>query len=65
MNQIVKVYKIAHFNCNPAMHTVVWLFDQSSCHRVFPPDALNVSNMNVKPGVKQLVMHDTLWESRK
>ena len=35
-------------------------FDQSSCHRAFPADALNVSNMNLKPSGKQTVMHDNV-----
>jgi len=65
MDQIERAYKIAHFKYTPAMHAVVWLFDQSSCHRAFPPDALNVNNMNVKSGGKQSVMHDTIWAGQK
>ena len=64
MDQIEKVYKIIKFKYNPIMHTIVWLFDQSSCHRAFPPGALNVNSMSVKPG-EQSVMHDTMWAGRK
>ena len=28
-------------------HTLVWLFDQSSCHRAFADDAINAHRMNV------------------
>ena len=60
IGQIEKAHKIIQFKYNPAMHSAVWLFDQSSCHRAFPPDALNVNIMTVKPGGKQSVMHDTV-----
>lgn len=39
----------------------VWLFDHSSCHAAMADDALDVDYMNVKPGGKQRVMHDTRW----
>ncbi|TDL14382.1 hypothetical protein BD410DRAFT_817185 [Rickenella mellea] len=38
----------------------VWAFDCSSAHEAFAPDALNVNNMNVNPGGKQTLMHDTI-----
>lgn len=50
MKQIERAFKIAEYKYNPSMHTIVWLFDQSSCHRAFAPDAPNVNNMNAKPG---------------
>lgn len=53
MNQIERAYKISHFKYTPAMHTLVWLFDQSSSHR------------NMKPGGKRSVMHDTIWAGQK
>lgn len=31
----------------------IWVFDCSSAHEAFADDALNVNNMNVKPGGKQ------------
>ncbi|KZT23214.1 hypothetical protein NEOLEDRAFT_1069814, partial [Neolentinus lepideus HHB14362 ss-1] len=36
-----------------------FIFDQSSAHGAFAKDALNVKEMNVKPGGKQRVMHTT------
>lgn len=40
---------------------IVWVFDQSSCHKAMSPDALDASKMNVNPGGKQPAMHDTVW----
>ena len=40
----------------------VWVFDHSSCHAAMADDALDVNQMNVKPGVKQRVMHNTMWQ---
>ena len=42
-------------------HTLVWLFDQSSCHKAFAEDALNARRMNVRPGGNQPQMRDTVW----
>ena len=64
MLQLEKAFKIAEFKYNPDEFTVVWLFDQSSCHKAFASDALNINNMNVKPGGKQAVMHDTVWAGK-
>ena len=47
MSLIERATKIAELKYPPAMHTIVWLFDQSSCHKALPPNALN-NNMNVK-----------------
>ena len=38
-----------------------WVFDHSSCHAAMAPDALQVSEMNIKPGGKQPRMRDTMW----
>ena len=38
----------------------VFVFDCSSSHEAFGKDALNINNMNVKPGGKQARMHDTI-----
>ena len=64
MAQIKRAVCIAEFKYPPAMHTLVWLFDQSSCHRAYASDALNVNNMNVRPGGAQAVMKDTVWAGR-
>lgn len=37
---------------------VVWVFDQSSCHKAMASDALDAAKMNVNPGGKQ---PDTVW----
>lgn len=37
------------------------LFDQSSCHTAYAPNALVASRMNVRPGGAQPVMRDTEW----
>jgi len=56
--------KIAEFKYPSDKHTVVWLFDHSSCHRAFAEDALNAKVMNVKPGGAQRCMRDTVWAGR-
>ena len=42
----------------------VWVFDHSSCHAAMADDALDVSKMNVRPGGKQRIMRDTVWNGR-
>ena len=43
---------------------VVWIFDQSSCHKAMAADALDVSKMNIKPGGKQAKLRDTVWAGK-
>ena len=50
MTNIEVAARIAEFKYPSDKHTIVWLFDQSSCHRVFAENALNAKVMNVKPG---------------
>ena len=38
----------------------VWVFDCSSAHEGLASDTLNVNNMNVHPGGKQTLMHNTI-----
>ena len=64
MTNIVDAAKIASFKYPSEKHTVMFIFDQSSCHRVFGEDALNVNRMNVRPGGMQPAMHDTMWGGR-
>ena len=54
--------KIAENIYPPASHTIVWLVDQSSCHKAFAEDSLNARKMNVHLGGTQPRMHDTMWE---
>ena len=43
----------------------VWVFDHSSCHAAMADDALDVNAMNVKPGGKQRIMKDTIWNGKE
>lgn len=56
--------RIAEFKYPSDKHTIVWLFDQSSCHHAFAEDALNAKVMNVRPGGVQPRMHDTMWAGK-
>ena len=38
----------------------LWVFDCSSAHKALADDALNVKNMNIKPGGKQRLLHPTV-----
>ena len=42
----------------------VCIFDHSSCHSAMADDALDVNHMNIKPGGKQRIMHDTAYNGR-
>ena len=42
----------------------MWIFDQSSCHKAFSPDTLNVNKMNVLPGGAQAQLRDTVWAGK-
>jgi hypothetical protein len=58
MDQVViavKIFERQFPNC-----VGVWIFDCSSAHEALAPDALNINNMNVKPGGKQPAMRDTI-----
>ncbi|CAJ0644875.1 13085_t:CDS:1, partial [Entrophospora sp. SA101] len=43
----------------------VFAFDNSSNHAAFSNDALVAKRMNLKPGGKQPVMHDTYFGQNK
>lgn len=45
-------------------YNVVWVFDHSSCHRAYAEDTLIASRMNAKPGGKQLLLRDTVWDGK-
>lgn len=64
MAQMKKAAQIAEWKYNLAMYTLVWIINQSSCHKAFAPDALNASRMNVQPGGAQPLMRDTQWTGR-
>ena len=55
---------IAEFLFSSEKYTILWLFDQSSCHRAFAEDALNARRMNVHPGGVQPCLRETSWGGR-
>jgi len=64
MANIADAVAIAEFKYPPQKNTIVFIFDQSSCHKAYAEDALNASKMNVRPGGKQPCMRDTVWAGR-
>jgi len=38
----------------------IWVFDCSSAHEALANDALNIKNMNIKPGGQQCQLHPTV-----
>ena len=40
------------------------MFDHSSCHGAYADDALIASRMNAKPGGKQPLLRDTVWDGK-
>ena len=61
MMNIEVAERIAEFKYPSDKHTIMWLFDQGSCHWAFVEDALNAKVMNVRPGGVQPQMCDTMW----
>ena len=59
MDQIRNATDIADYKYR-ATHTIVWLFDQSSCHKKFDELALQASKILVKDGGRRRV-RDTVW----
>ena len=64
MNNVKNAVKIAEHIYPLATHTIIWLFDQSSCHKALAEDSVNVRRMNVFPGGAQSRMHDMMWGRR-
>ena len=64
LTNVKDAIKIAKFKYPEDKHTVVFVFDSSSCHRAYAPDALNAKTMNVKPGGAQPPLRDTTWAGR-
>ena len=64
MANIKDAVSITEFKYPPEKNTLVFIFDQSSCHKAFTENALNASRMNVRPGGKQPCMRDTVWAGR-
>ena len=64
LEQVEAAIKIAKVKYASDQFNVLWFFDHSSGHTAFAEDALNASRMNVKPGGKQPVMHDTVYNGK-
>ena len=65
MENIKNAVKIAKFKYPSESYTVVWIFDQSSCHKAFAEDSLNARRMNVRPGGAQPKMRNTTWAGKE
>ncbi len=64
MKQIERAMKIAEHKYPSDTHTLVWLFDQNSCHKEYTPNALNTRHTNIKPGGAQPVLRDMIWAGK-
>lgn len=62
MKQITNAADIADVKYG-GTHTIVWLFDQSSCHKKYADDALQANKILVKDGGPHRV-RDTIWEGK-
>ena len=51
----------AEFKHPPEKNTLIFIFNQSSCHKAYADNALNINKMNVCPGGKQPCMQNTAW----
>ena len=60
MKRAIEIAEIKYPKSEGWRHS--WVFDHSSCHAAMADDALDVNQMNVKPGGKQRVMHNTMWQ---
>ena len=63
-NYSSSVYSLADQLLRLSQYKVFWFFDHSSGHTAFAEDALNARCMNFRPGGKQLVMHDTIYNGK-
>ena len=61
MSQAKTACDIAELKFNPEKHTIVFIFDQYSCHRKFNETALIAKNILVKDGCPQRVQ---VWAGR-
>ena len=57
VEKAVDIFEKIHPNTNG-----IFLFDNAPSHHKVASDALNVQKMNVRPGGKQPLMRDTVWE---
>ena len=59
MNKALRIAELKYPKKDGWRHA--WIFDHSSFHAFIAPDALQVGEMNVKPGGKQPKVRDTVW----
>ena len=52
---MIKVFEYTHLDC-----IAIFIFDQSSAHKGFAKNTLNINNMNINPGGKQRKIQDTV-----
>ena len=64
LKQVEHSITIAELKYPKETHSLIFLFDQSSGHKAFANDALNVNRMNVNPGGAQPRLRDTIWNGR-
>ena len=64
MKKAITIAEMKYPKANGWRHVHVWVFDHSSCHATMADDALDVGKMNVKPGGKQRIMRDTVWNGK-
>lgn len=65
VEQIKKAVEVAEVKFPPEQGwTHMWIFDHSSRHGAMAEDALDVNQMNVKPGGKLQVMRDGFWNGK-
>lgn len=64
MSNVKDAAAIANFKYPSDKYAIIWPFNQSSCHRAFAEDSLNVLRMNKCPGGGQSCMRDTMWQGQ-
>ena len=64
LNQVTIAAAISKIKFHSDSHSLVWIFDQSSGHRAFKDDSLNINRMNVNPGGVQARMRVTIWDEK-
>ena len=62
MNKAIEIAEIKYPKDDGWRH--IWVFDHSSCQCAMADDDLDVSKRNVKPGGKQRIMQDTVWNAK-
>ena len=64
MANVENAAQIADFKYPSDRQTIVWLFDQNSCHCAFSEDTLNAKRTYIRPGGAQPHMQDTTLAGR-